>query len=439
MSFASPASILDAFLKSGSVSIDSRQIRPYDLFFAIRGERFDGNTYALDALSKGASVAVVDDPAVAKRNERCLLVPDALLALQEVAHTYRHRFSIPVIGITGSNGKTTTKELVAAVLAQRYKTHFTAGNFNNHLGVPLTLLRMPTDTEMAVIEMGANAQGEIALLSSIADPGFGLITNIGKAHLEGFGGIEGVKKGKSELYRHLEKNGGTAFVNTGERFLEELSEGVPHRFCYELVDDLAAPIQVAYRCTLVRDTPFLHLAFVDQEGQRHEVTSQLFGRYNANNILTAVALGLHFGVKPAAICDAVARYQPGNNRSQIVTRGATTFLLDAYNANPTSLENALRYLAALETGERKIAVVGDMLELGQDSEREHRTIAQLAKSLALNEVIFVGEHFAQPARELGIPHFQDVAGLKEWFAQQDWSGCRILLKASRRLQLEKLL
>ena len=438
MSFTSSDTILETYLKSGSVSIDSRQIKPGALFFAIRGERFDGNDYALAALEQGALAAVVDNPAVAEENECCMLVPHALKALQELANTYRHRFSVPVIGITGSNGKTTTKELVAAVLAQRYKTHYTGGNFNNHIGVPLTLLRMPMDTEMAVIEMGANAQGEIALLSSITDPDYGLITNIGKAHLEGFGGIEGVKKGKSELYRHLEKRGGTAFINTGERFLEDLSEGVPRRIRYRLVDELTGEA-ADYVCTLVSEKPFLRVAFLDQEGNRHEVTSQLFGRYNANNIVTAVALGLHFGVDPGAICKAIAGYQPGNNRSQILKRGTTTFLLDAYNANPTSLENALRYLASLETGERKVAVIGDMLELGEDSDREHRAIAQLAKQLALDEVIFIGSHFAEPARETGYPHFADVEELKPWFDRQDWSRCRILLKASRRLQLEQLI
>ena len=438
MSFVSPEQILEQFLACGSVSIDSRQIEPGDLFFAIKGERFDGNAYALAALESGAAAAVVDAPEVAAQDDRCLLVPNALRALQEVANTYRHRFTIPVIGITGSNGKTTTKELVAAVLAQGYKTHYTRGNFNNHIGVPLTLLRMPADTEIAVIEMGANAQGEIALLSSITDPDYGLITNIGKAHLEGFGGIEGVKKGKSELYRHLEKREGTAFINTGERFLEDLSEGVPHRIRYQLVDELT-PESADYVCTLVWEKPFLRVAFLDQEGQRHEVTSQLFGRYNANNIITAIALGLHFGVEPAAICTAVAGYQPGNNRSQILTRGSTTFLLDAYNANPTSLENALRYLSSLETGERKIAIVGDMLELGEDSRAEHRFIAELAKELNLDDVIFVGSQFAEAAAAVGAKHFGTVAELKEWFARQEWSDCRILLKASRRLQLEQLI
>jgi len=438
MSFASSDAILKVYLQYGSVSIDSRQIEANDVFFAIRGERFDGNRYVLSALQQGACAAIVDDPEVAAQDERCLLVPDALVALQELAHAYRHRFNIPVIGITGSNGKTTTKELVAAVLAERYKTHFTGGNFNNHIGVPLTLLRMPADTEIAVIEMGANAQGEIALLSAIADPDYGLITNIGKAHLEGFGGIEGVKKGKSELYRHLEKNGGTAFVNTGERFLEKLSEGVSKRLSYELVDDLQKE-GIDYTCTLTSEKPFLRIAFLDPKGKRYEVTSQLFGRYNANNILTAVALGLHFGVDADYICHAIASYQPGNNRSQIVTKGTTTFLLDAYNANPTSLENALRYLAAIETEERKVAIIGDMLELGDDSKHEHASIARLAKTLPLDDVILVGEHFAQAAPDTGFTHFADVATLKKWFHQQDWSASRILLKASRRLALEKLI
>lgn len=437
---ASPSTkdILKLFLASGKVTIDSRQVPAQSLFFAIRGDRFDGNQFALEALEKGAAYAVVDDPRVAQQSDRCLLVENALRSLQDVATAYRHQFAIPVIGITGSNGKTTTKELVAAVLQKSFRTHFTAGNYNNHIGVPLTLLAMPRNTEMAVIEMGANAQGEIAVLSRIADPNFGLITNIGKAHLEGFGGVEGIKKGKSELYRHLAQNGGTAFINTSERFLEGLSEGVAHRIRYRLTDDLSQP-GADYACLLSAEKPFLRIAFQDAQQQRHEVTTQLFGRYNVNNILTAMALGLYFGVPAEAISEALAGYQPGNNRSQIVRRGQATFLLDAYNANPNSLENAVRYLASVETGERKVAILGDMLELGDAAAAEHRHIAQLAKDLPIDAVILVGPLFKEAAQAFGFQHYPDIEHLRPWFQQQDWSGCRVLLKASRKLTLEKLL
>ena len=437
MPFRTIEEVLGLFVAAKAVTIDSRKVPPGSVFFAIKGERFDGNAFAIRALEQGAAAAIVDDPEVASRHAQCWLVRDAQQTLQDLGHAYRNRFAIPVLGITGSNGKTTTKELVAAVLSRRYKTHFTQGNLNNHLGVPLTLLAMPGRTEMAVIEMGANHQGEIAHLSAIADPDYGLITNIGKAHLEGFGGIEGVKKGKSELYRHLEQRGGTAFVNLGEPFLKELVQGVPELVTYQAVR--AGEVSSAdIVCTVHEIAPFITYSF-RHKGQDYRGKAQLFGAYNVQNIVTALAIGLHFEVPADRIVEAIADYQPGNNRSQLLERGSTTFLLDAYNANPTSLEHALRYLSSVKTNEKKMAIIGDMLELGETSQPEHERMVKLASNLSLDKVVFVGPHFADPAQRAGALHFKDIETLKAWFDSYSWDGYRILLKASRRLALERLL
>jgi len=437
MPFRTIEEILGLFVAAKSVTIDSRNVPPGSLFVAIKGERFDGNAFAMGALEKGAAAAIVDDPEIAAKHAQCWLVKDAQRTLLDLGRAYRNRFDIPVLGITGSNGKTTTKELVAAVLSRRYKTHFTQGNLNNHLGVPLTLLAMPVKTEIAVIEMGANHQGEIAQLSAIANPNYGLITNIGKAHLEGFGGIEGVKKGKSELYRHLEQQGGLAFVNTAEAFLGELVQGVPQQITYQAVHE-GETKSADILCTVHETTPFITYSF-RHKGQTYRGKAQLFGDYNVQNIASALAVGLHFGVPPDRVVEAIDDYQPGNNRSQLVERGSTTFLLDAYNANPTSLEHALRYLASIETNEKKMAIVGDMLEMGETSLQEHQRMVKLASNLSLDQVVFVGPHFAGPARKAGALHFEDIGELKTWFDGHNWDQYRILIKASRRLALERLL
>jgi len=437
MPFRTIDEILGLFVAAKAVTIDSRKVPPGSVFFAIKGERFDGNSFALGALEKGAAAAIVDNPEIAARHAQCWLVEDAEQSLRDLGHAYRNRFDIPVIGITGSNGKTTTKELVAAVLSRRYKTHFTRGNLNNHLGVPLTLLAMPPKTEVAVIEMGANHQGEIAFLSAIANPNYGLITNIGKAHLEGFGGIEGVKKGKSELYRHLEDKGGTAFVNLGEPFLEGLVQGVPEILTYQAIGE-GVKSKAEVICSVHETTPFIRYSFTFKK-QTFQGKAQLFGGYNVQNIVTALAVGLHFGVPPDRVVEAIADYQPGNNRSQLVERGNTVFLLDAYNANPTSLENALRYLASIDTDEKKMAIIGDMLELGDTSIQEHKRMVELAQDLAFDKVVFVGPLFANPVRKANALHFDDVDQLKIWFDGQSWDNYRILMKASRRLALERLL
>ena len=424
------------YLQSGKVTTDSRQVEPGSMFFALRGDNFDGNQFAAAALEKGAAYAVVDDPAVAKSGS-FILVDDVLLTLQQLARFHRRQFLIPVIGITGSNGKTTTKELISAVLASHYNTHYTRGNLNNHIGVCLTLLAMPLNTEVAVIEMGANAQGEIAALCRIAEPTHGLITNIGKAHLEGFGGLEGVKKGKSELYRFLSENRSTAFINTDEPFLEELSAGVSKRVAYCLSED-PAPDHQPYEVKLLETQPFLKVAFLGETGDIIDVQTNLIGRYNLGNLMSAIALGKYFKVPALKIKAAIEAYVPRMNRSQITSWGTNTIIMDAYNANPSSMEQALLNFSSMEA-RRKVAILGDMFELGAESPAEHQRIAALAKAQPYDLLILVGEHFSEPAQQLDVQHFGTVNTLKEWFGQQRWERTCFLLKGSRGMQLEKLL
>lgn len=428
--------LYELFQQSGKISTDSRQIEPGSLFFALRGDRFDGNLYASTALQQGAAYAIVDNEAVIEAGKNFILVEDVLLTLQQLARFHRRKFHIPVIAITGSNGKTTTKELVSAVLSTHYPTHFTKGNLNNHIGVALTLLAMSDQTEVAVIEMGANAQGEIAALCQIAEPTHGVITNIGKAHLEGFGGLEGVKRGKSELYRYLETQRGTVFVNLEEPFLEELSMGVVKRILYKVSAEVhteAYPISIK----LHQASPFLQVVVLDESGQEVRIKSHLIGHYNLNNLLTAIALGKYFKVPVQRIKSAIEAYVPRMNRSQVMQHGNNTFILDAYNANPTSMEAALRNFASSE-GKPKIALLGAMFELGVESPAEHERIAQLAADQGFEEVVLIGQGFAVAARATGLRYFEDVVALRDWFWKQSWQQAHFLLKGSRGMQLEKL-
>lgn len=428
--------LYELFQQSGKISTDSRSVEPGSLFFALRGDRFDGNRYAGAALDQGAAYAIVDNAEVVEAGKNFILVEDVLLTLQQLARFHRRKFHIPVIAITGSNGKTTTKELVSAVLATHYPTHFTRGNLNNHIGVALTLLAMSDQTEVAVIEMGANAQGEIAALCQIAEPTHGVITNIGKAHLEGFGGLEGVKRGKSELYRYLETHRGTVFVNMDEPFLEDLSQGISKRILYKVASEIQAeayPISVK----LSQAAPFLEVVVLDESGQEVRIKSHLIGHYNLNNLLTAIALGKYFKVPVQRIKSAIEAYIPRMNRSQLMQQGSNTFILDAYNANPTSMEAALRNFAAMGT-RPKVALLGAMFELGLESAVEHTRIAKLAAQLGLEQVVLIGSGFAAAAEAERLLFFEDVAALRDWFWSQSWENTHFLLKGSRGMQLEKL-
>ena len=324
------------YLQHPNVITDSRKIETGCLFFALKGENFNGNKFAAQAIEKGAAYAIIDE-ADFQQGEQYILVEDVLTTLQKLARHHRQQFAIPVIAITGSNGKTTTKELISAVLSSHYQAHFTKGNFNNHIGVPLTLLAMPLDTEVAIIEMGANHKNEIGFLCKIARPTHGLITNIGSAHLEGFGSLEGVKQAKSELYGYLANHKGVAFINQDEPFLGELAEGIKWKIFYKKGEKPFSD-RLPFEVQLIIDTPFVKAAFASHRGEYVRVDSQLIGAYNFNNIMTAVVLGTYFKVPGKKVKAAIEKYVSVNNRSQLLSIGTNTFILDAYNANPTSMK-----------------------------------------------------------------------------------------------------
>ena len=373
--------LYNIYLKNPLVCTDTRKIRSGCLFFALKGENFNGNTFAEQALESGAAYAVVDDFSVVK-DSRFLLVDDVLATLQELAKHHRNTWDIPVIALTGSNGKTTTKELIAAVLAKKYRTNATIGNLNNHIGVPLTLLSIqPDENTVAVIEMGANHQQEIAFLCSIAQPTHGLITNIGKAHLEGFGGIEGVKKGKGELYTYLSKKKRVVFVNAQDDTLMEMASK-KHAFG-EIVFYRTASSEVDP--TLVEETPFV----IYENQEKQTIVTHLPGKHNFDNICAALAIGHYFEVPSDDAHRAISDYQPTNNRSQVIEKGSNIITLDAYNANPSSMRAALEHFIRSDAS-RKMVILGDMLELGEEAAAEHLAIGRLVAEGEFAVVILTG-------------------------------------------------
>jgi UDP-N-acetylmuramoyl-tripeptide--D-alanyl-D-alanine ligase len=428
--------LYDIFLQHAIVVTDSRKVEPYCLFFALKGEQFNGNEFAEQAVERGAAYAVIDE-ARYKKNERFILVNDVLNTLQQLATFHRRQFDIPVLAITGSNGKTTTKELVSAVLASHYPAHFTKGNLNNHIGVPLTLLSMPPDTEIAVVEMGANHPGEIDFLCRIAEPTHGLITNVGKAHLEGFGGFEGVRRTKSELYRYLAERGGTVFINSDEPYLSELASGNKKKLFYLQSED-PNPANVPFEVKLIAAEPFIRVAFLSENRELITAQTQLIGAFNFGNVMTAITVGKYFKVPAQKIKTAIENYLPANNRSQVLTLGSNTFILDAYNANPTSMKHALEFFSRMDAP-RKIAILGAMLELGSFSEEEHEMMAEFALHCGLNHVILVGKEFRHVAEKRGIRFFESIEALRNWFDRQDFFDTHFLIKGSRSIRLEKLL
>lgn len=416
------------------VSTDTRQLPSGCIFFALKGGNFDGNKFAEQALKDGAAYAVVDDPTYSS-DKRCLLVPDVLTALQELANHHRRQFDIPVIGIGGSNGKTTTKELVSSVLSAHYPCHFTKGNLNNHIGVPLTLLAMPRGTEVAIIEMGTNQPGDIAELCRIVQPTHGLLTNIGKEHLEGFGSLAGVKKAEAELFDYLAKNHGCAFVNLSEKYLPALSKKVPMRVGYQRMDVLQANSGII-EVQMLADMPFVQAAFLSDDGPRVELTTQIFGYHNFHNVMTAIALGVYFKVPAIKIKEALEAYAPRNNRSQLIQQNGATILLDAYNANPSSMQPALQSLMAMPAT-RRIAILGDMLELGADSHKEHEALLRYAAKLKVDQIVLVGKEFGKTSySKFGALHFEDNQAAKRWLDAQALQGAAVLIKGSRGIRLE---
>ena len=417
--------LLDIFLNSKGVNTDTRTLQQDQIFFALKGDQFDGNKYAISAIQKGASFAVIDQPALLDNKEykdRLILQADVLKALQNLASDYREKFSIPVLGITGSNGKTTTKELCAAVLSNKYIVHYTKGNLNNHIGVPLTLLSAPKECTFIIVEMGANHLLEIDELCNIAKPNYGLITNIGKAHLEGFGGTEGVKLAKSELYRYLDLANGKAFIDVDDKILNDLIPVTLERIKYstkpyELKDENAI------------------LGF---EINGLEYSTHLIGDYNIKNIACAVAVGQHFGVSFEHAISSICNYKPMSNRSQLIQKSGVSIILDAYNSNPTSLSNSIAsFLKKGSAG--KVLILGDMLELGSEAEGEHKKILDMISSHNLRDVILIGEIFSKVAEDTSFHCFQTVEDAKKYFDINKYSGCEILLKGSRGIAVEKIL
>lgn len=426
--------LLDWFDRSSGVTTDSRRCGPGLLYFALKGERFDGNTYARDALEKGCIAAVVDDPGL--EGPGFIRVPDVLKALQDMARAHRRRFDAPVFGLTGSNGKTTTKELIRAVIGRKYAVHATAGNLNNHIGVPLTLLSMPVDTEFALVEMGANHQGEIRQLCAIAEPTHGLITNVGMAHLEGFGGVEGVKKGKQELYRHLAAQGGTALVHAGDPDLMALSElpGLT-RVPYGTVEHPPH----AWRQDDRVDAPVLWSdASGRQPGPWHAggagVDVHLHGAHQLANMQAAMAVGRYFDVSPGDINAVLADFLPVDQRGEEVRTKENRVIVDCYNANPSSVESTLRAFAAAGHPS-PLAILGDMKELGSHAAVGHRLVREVARTCGL-ECWVVGADFS--AHAPGDRTFQDMEALRTELREHPVRGRTVLLKGSRSMRMEGL-
>lgn len=371
------AELYQKYLETGKVSTDTRQITPGSAFFALRGPTFNANEFASQALSLGASYAVVDDPQFVI-NDRCILVPDSLKALQNLSRHHRQQLRIPVIGLTGSNGKTTSKELLQAVLSTKFNVVATKGNLNNHIGVPLTILSIGRACEVAIVEMGANHVGEIAALSAFCNPTHGFITNIGKAHIGTFGGFENIIRGKTELYQHLIDNKGTVFINSLNPILSNMAKRFPAPVFYPAKGDY-------YHCEKMENGNFLTIRA--ESGDR--IVTQLTGTYNFENVAVALAIGKYFGVEDVLANRAVADYVPGNMRSQVITQGSNTIIMDAYNANPSSMESAIENLAGLRA-ERKVAILGDMFELEDLAEEEHRKLGAVLKEKGIGEVFLCG-------------------------------------------------
>jgi UDP-N-acetylmuramoyl-tripeptide--D-alanyl-D-alanine ligase len=417
------------FKESGGVSTDTRTINKGEMFFALWGNNHNGNLYAAEALEKGASVAVIDDPLY--ETDRTILVDDCLFELQALAAHHRKELKVPVLAITGTNGKTTTKELIAAIMGKKLKVHYTRGNLNNHIGVPLTILSAPKETEMMIVEMGANHIGEIRTLCLIAKPDYGIITNIGAAHIEGFGSFEGVAKAKTELYEYLRKVNGIALYNDKNQLLTEkifkfVNRAVPYS------DPTGTDL-------LVEQLPseiYLKLS-AEYEHKTYTISTNLFGRYNLENIKAAIAAGLFLGVKMADIVEAIENYIPGNNRSQIKVTAANTVICDSYNANPKSMNKALESFAEIKA-EKKLIILGDMLELGEKAEEEHVNILKNLKVQGVKEVLLVGPVFSLNAKEFGYKSFPDVGSLKDFLQSKPVKGNHILVKGSRGIGLERI-
>lgn len=425
--------LYELYRKHPVLSTDSRKITEGCIYFALKGETFDGNTFALDSLKQGAAYVVVDDASLPDV-KGIIKVSNGLRTLQDLSSYHRHQFEIPVIGITGSNGKTTTKELMLSVLSRKFNVLATAGNFNNHIGVPLTLFRLRPEHEITIIEMGASKQGDIKELCDIADPNYALITNIGKAHLETMGGLEGVLKTKTELFDHIRNHGGKLLVHSCDKLLMQNASG-DASFLYGALptDDVQGRI--------VRDGNLVSVQWKRKEAEgtlddAPIVKTNLTGTYNLPNIMAAVAIGIVFGLTDGEIAKGVSSYEPSNNRSEVRKKGSNTFILDAYNANPSSMEVAINNLVGSE-GENHSVIMGEMLEVGPTSAEEHRNICERLVSLKMKTVCLVGNEFNQFKNDFPFQFFENVDQLNEWLKDHPFDNETVLIKGSRGNKLEK--
>ena len=414
------------FLQHSSIQTDTRKLQPGDLFFALKGPNFNGNKFARQALDAGAAYVVIDEDAEFT-DDRLISMQDVLITLQELASYHRRQFTIPFIAITGSNGKTTTKELIHEVLSTTYKTYTTKGNLNNHIGIPLTILAIQKDAEIAVIEMGANHQKEIEGYCNYTLPTHGIITNCGKAHLEGFGGIDGVKKGKGELYAYLRDHDGTAFIMSDYPYLQEMSKGIHIIKTYGT--------QNAEITGLLNHSSELLEVKITHGANINNIKTHLVGAYNLPNVLAAVALGKYFSVEDEKIKMALENYLPSNSRSQLIEKDGNKIILDAYNANPSSMKAAIENFAKME-GQNKILLLGGMMEMGNESIAEHKALIDLISLYTWQEVVLVGGDFNKTAHP--YRYFNNSTEAKEWLQLQDLKNAQLLIKGSRSMQMEKV-
>jgi UDP-N-acetylmuramoyl-tripeptide--D-alanyl-D-alanine ligase len=422
--------LYNIFLKYRKVSIDSRTAEKGSIFFALKGDNFDGNKYAQDAIKKGCAIAIVDDTNFAN-HKKIFKVDNVLKTLQDLSNFHRRKLGIPIIAITGTNGKTTTKELISTVLSSKFKIAFTKGNLNNHIGVPLTLLSMDDKTQIGIVEMGANHLNEIDLLCKIAEPDYGIITNIGRAHLEGFGSYENVIKAKTELYNYIKKKDGIVFYNSNDNLLKsKVNEFELNTFSY---GDESSTV----KGEILDSDQFLKMNMVIK-GEVLELKTQLIGRYNFDNVLAAAIIGNYFKIEPNLIIDSIKKYKPQNNRSQFLKTNTNNIFLDAYNANPSSVNASVQNFLSLKLSE-KIIILGDMLELGVDSILEHKKIVELLAKEQIEQIIVVGDIYNSIQVPNNFIQLKNVDELKIWLRENNIKQSNILIKGSRGIGLEKVI
>jgi UDP-N-acetylmuramoyl-tripeptide--D-alanyl-D-alanine ligase len=430
--------LYDVYKKCSGVITDSRNVQTNNLFVALKGENFNGNKFAELALNNGAAFAIVDESITLNdlnNSEKIVKVKNTLQTIQQLGLYHRHKVNPTVIALTGSNGKTTTKELIAAVLQKKYKTHATKGNLNNHIGIPLTLLSMKDDTEIAIVEMGANHQKEIAAYCEYVHPNYGLITNIGKAHLEGFGGEEGVLKGKTELYDYISRESGKIFISDyNEKLLRKANEFFESNSSFIYYGSKTDSLIFG---EIIGREDFLHL-IVNIENESYAIQTNLTGDYNFENVLAAICIGHYFGVPAKEIKSAIENYFPNNNRSQKIKSGSNEIILDAYNANPSSLSEALKSFDKAKA-KNKIVIIGEMMELGESSRSEHEKIAQQVIEMNLSLKIFTGNGFSFLSEKDDLHYFANTNHLREWYKNQQFNDSLILIKGSRKNKLESIL